>query len=131
MNNKQDSFLAANSFAVAGASRDRSKYGNIVFKAILNSGRVVYPVHPNETHIEGATAYPNLTSLPEVVESLSIVTPPHVTIAILKEAISVGVKHVWMQPGAENDEGSRLAREAGLTVIDDSSCILVSLRHRV
>ena len=46
---------------------------------------------------------------------------------ILIEAIEAGVKHVWMQPGAEDAAGSRLAREAGLNVIDDGRCLLVLL----
>jgi predicted CoA-binding protein len=32
-----------------------------------------------------------------------------------------------MQPGAEDDQASAEARAAGLNVIDDGSCILVSL----
>ena len=36
--------------------------------------------------------------------SLSIVTPPKVTRETLKEARALGVKRVWMQPGAW-DEG--------------------------
>jgi len=32
--------------------------------------------------------------------SLSIVTPPRVTLATLREAKTLGIKRVWMQPGA-------------------------------
>ena len=31
------------------------------------------------------------------------------------------------EPGAEDSQGSKLAREAGLNVIDDGSCVLVQL----
>jgi hypothetical protein len=36
-------FLTASTFAVAGASQDRSKYGNKAFHALAASGRSVYP----------------------------------------------------------------------------------------
>ena len=64
-------FLAAQCFAVAGASRDRSKYGNKVFQALVAYGRKVYPLNPSATEIEGQTAYASIADLPVVPESQS------------------------------------------------------------
>ena len=126
MNNIEE-FLKANTFAVAGASRDRSKYGNKVFRAIVASRRTVYPLNPTAPEVEGQTSYASISELPLVPESLSIVTPPHVAREVIQQAIAAGVKNIWMQPGAEDSKGSQAARDAGLNVIDDGSCILVSL----
>lgn len=120
-------FLKARAFAVAGASQNRSKYGNIVFRALIASGRIVYPLNPNAVEVEGYPAFASFADLPIVPESLSIVTPPHVTRQVIQQAIAAGVKNIWMQPGAEDSQGSEAARDAGLNVIDDGSCILVSL----
>ena len=120
-------FLAAQSFAVAGASLDRSKYGNRVFQALVASGRTVYPLNPSAPEVEGHRAFGSVVDLPVVPESLSIVTPPSVTRQVVQQAIESGVKNIWMQPGAEDLQASKLAREAGLNVIDDGSCILVLL----
>ena len=120
-------FLAAKTFAVAGASRDRSKYGNKVFQALIASGRTVYPLNPSAPEVESHPAFATIADLPEVPESLSIVTPPSITRKIIQQAIAAGVKNIWMQPGAEDSQGSKLAREAGLNVIDDGSCVLVSI----
>lgn len=120
-------FLRASSFAVAGASRNQAKYGSKVFAALVSSGRVVYPINPSAGKIGGSTAYPNLAAIPSVPEALSIVTPPAVTRVIIEEAVSLGVQHIWMQPGAEHEEASSLARQSGINVIDDGSCILVLL----
>lgn len=125
--NSIEEFLNASTFAVAGASQDRSKYGNKVFRAIVGSGRTVYPLNPTALEVEGQTAYASIIHLPVVPESLSIVTPPNVTGPMIQQAIAAGVKNIWMQPGAENAQASQIAREAGLNVIDDGSCILVSL----
>jgi len=126
MNNIEE-FLNASTFAVAGASRDRSKYGNKVFRALIASGRTVYPLNPTAPEVEGQSAYTSMSDLPVVAESLSIVTPPHVTREVIQQAIAAGVKNIWMQPGAKDVQASQAAREAGLNVIDDESCILVSL----
>ena len=126
MNNIEE-FLNAKTFAVAGASQDRSKYGNKVYRAIIASGRTAYPLNPAAPEVEGNPAFATIAGLPVVPESLSSVTPPQVTRQVIQQAIAAGIKNVWMQPGAEDDEASQAAREAGLNVIDDGSCILVLL----
>ncbi len=126
MNNIED-FLAASSFAVAGASQDRAKYGNKVFRALVASSRTVLPLNPTAPEVEGHPAFASIADLPVVPESLSIVTPPSVTRQVIQKAIAVGVKNIWMQPGAEDDQASQAARDAGLNVIDDGSCVLVLL----
>ncbi len=125
--NNIEVFLNASTFAVAGASQDRSKYGNKVFRAIIASGRTVYPLNPTAPEVEGQTAYASITELPVVPVSLSIVTPPHVTLQVIQQAIAAGVKNIWMQPGAEDDQACHAAREVVLKVIDYGSCVLVLL----
>ncbi len=120
-------FLSTKTYAVAGASENRHKYGNKVFLALLDSGRKVYPLNPIADEIEGHRAYPRIADLPIVPESLSIVTPPEVTRQVVADAIVAGVKNIWMQPGAEDAQASESARQAGINVIDDGSCILVLL----
>jgi predicted CoA-binding protein len=125
--NEIDSFLAAKCYAVAGASTRPHKYGYKVYKALLASGRETYPLNTAADAIEGRKAYARISDLPIVPESLSIITPPEVTRRIVNEAIRAGVKHIWMQPGAEDEQASQSAREAGLDVIDNGACILVLL----
>ncbi|MDV6030762.1 MAG: CoA-binding protein [Phycisphaera sp. RhM] len=126
MSNLQQ-FLASETYAVAGASTRREKYGNKVFRALLASGREAYPLNPAQEEIEGHRAFPSIADLPLVPEALSIITPPAVTRKVVADAIAAGVQHIWMQPGAEDEQASASAREAGINVIDDGSCILVLL----
>ena len=125
--NDTEKFLAAKTYAVAGASARTHKYGYKVFKALLASDRGTYPLNPVTEEIEGHKAYPRIADLPIVPEALSIITPPEVTRQVIADAIAVGVKHIWMQPGAEDEQASQSAREAAINVIDDGSCILVLL----
>ncbi len=125
--NAIESFLAAQTYAVAGASLKREKYGNKVFRALLAAGRQAYPLNPAQEEIEGHRAYPSIADLPLVPEALSIITPPLVTRQVVSDAIAAGVQHIWMQPGASDAEASQAARQAGINVIDNGSCILVVL----
>jgi len=122
-----EKFLAAKNYAVAGASNRQQKYGNKVFRALLAAGRETYPLNPQQDQIEGHQAYPSISDLPLVPEALSVITPPEVTRKVVADAIAAGVEHIWMQPGAQDEQASASAREAGINVIDDGSCILVLL----
>ena len=79
-------FLAGDSFAVVGASRNRAKYGNKVLRSYRQAGRRVYPVNPHAREVEGQVCYPDLASLPEPVHGVSIITPPAVTERIVEQA---------------------------------------------
>jgi predicted CoA-binding protein len=120
-------FLGARVFGVIGASADPAKYGHKVFAAFVRRGRRVYPINPNAAAILGHPAHPNVASVPEPIEAVSIVTPPAVTERALDDVIAAGIRHVWMQPGAESPEAIRKARDAGLNVIAGGPCVLVEL----
>lgn len=122
-----EDFLNSTSFAVAGASADPNKYGHIVFRALLASGRNVVPLNPKGIILDGVASFPDLTAMAWVPEAVSLVTPPSATRVVVDAAIALGVKRLWMQPGAEDAVASERARAAGLVVIDDGSCILVAL----
>lgn len=120
-------FLNGFPHAVVGASRDRSKYGNKVLRCYIQAGRPVFPVNPAAAEIEGLPALKNLASLPTRVHGVSIITPPAVTLQVVKDAHAAGITRLWMQPGAESPEAVELARSLGLSVIAGDACILVVL----
>lgn len=123
-------FLAGSPHAVVGASRDRSKYGNKVLRAYMQTSRAAVPVNPIEEKVEGEKAYPDLASLPEKVHGVSVITPPKVTESIVEQAGALGIKHIWLQPGAESPQAVRRAEELGMNVISGGPCILVVLGFR-
>ena len=126
-----EDFLAEGPWAVAGASSDRSKFGNMVLRCYLQSAKLpVYPLNPRAAEVEGVKAYPDLASVPETVRSLSIITPPAITEDLVRDAAEHGVRHVWMQPGAESDEAVALCAELGLAAIHGGPCLLVVLGFR-
>jgi len=124
-----EDFLAGDAFAVVGASRDRSKYGNTVLRCYQQNERVAYPVHPREDEIEGAQCYASLADLPDGAHGASIITPPHVTESVVEDAARAGIRHLWMQPGAESPAAIARAEELGLSVIAGGPCLLVVLGY--
>ena len=125
-----DAFLAGTRYAVVGASRDRAKYGNKVLRAYLQNGHDVVAVNPNADAIEGVPSYPSLSSLPSPAHGVSIITPPAVTERVIDEAITLGIGHLWLQPGAEHDDAIARAHAAGVNVIAHGPCALVVMGYR-
>lgn len=121
-------FLDLKTVAVAGASRDRSKYGNIVYRRLRDIGIKVYAVNPLAERIEGDPCYPSLARLPDKVQGVVIVVPPAETEKVVRAAAAAGVRWVWMQPGAESRDAVRFGEEHGLRVVWNA-CILVESRR--
>ncbi|MCJ1335551.1 hypothetical protein MMC09_000823 [Bachmanniomyces sp. S44760] len=140
-------FFSSPYFAVAGASQDTNKFGykgrltEPEYHALVTVSdeiRVtvlawyhvhslsVTPLNPTTSEIRlppSSTTHayqtvPSPSSLPNpAATSLSVITPPKVTLKILKEAKEAGVPAVWLQPGSFDSEGLEYAQkefEAGI-----------------
>jgi predicted CoA-binding protein len=122
-------FLTSPTFGVVGASTNRDKYGNKVLRCYLQHDRNAIPVNPNETVIEGVACAATISDLPTDALSISMITPPTVTVRLVPLAIEQGIKNIWMQPGAEHPEAVALCNEKGVNVIADGSCLLVVMGY--
>jgi len=120
-------FLASPAFAVIGASNNRDKFGNKVLRCYITNQKTVYPIHPIEKEVEQLRCLKSVAELPDTVESISIVTPPLLTEKIIGQAITKGIKNIWMQPGAASQTAVDECTKNGINVIANGPCILVEL----
>ncbi|EEA21149.1 hypothetical protein TMatcc_001151 [Talaromyces marneffei ATCC 18224] len=130
-------FFQSPRFAVAGANNDPHRFGYKIFAWYHQHSLPVTPIHPREPTIRlPSQEYPVAStpkSLPSPTEtSLSFVTPPPVTLQLLKQAHEVGIPAVWFQPGTYNDEVLEYARDNFPAVIggrggagSEGWCVLV------
>lgn len=126
-----EAFLDGSPFAVVGASTNRQKYGNKVLRCYMQNGRRVHPINPRAEQIEGLVCYPSLTALAQhtPIHGVSVITPPQITEEIVEEAGRLGIRHLWMQPGAESDAAIARAAELGINAIHGGPCLLVELGY--
>ena len=68
--------------------------------------------------------------MPGDIDAVSIITPPAVTEKIVAQALALGIKNIWLQPGAESAAAIAAAEAAGANVIGGGPCVLVTLRYR-
>ena len=125
-----DLFFSGQPFAVIGASTDRNKYGNKVLRNYLQRSMRVFAINPKVDVVEGLQAYPTLKALPEKVHGVSIITPPSITERVVEEALALGVKNFWLQPGAESPKAIQIITKEETNAIYGGPCLLVVLGFR-
>jgi uncharacterized protein len=126
MRNAIDTFFSSSAYAVVGVSANPKKFGNVVFRHMLENGFLVYPVNPKLGEVENRKCYPSVLELPNEVKSVVTVVPPAVTEEVLSNLYKRGVRAVWMQPGSESESSIRFAREHDIVVVH-RECILMYL----
>jgi predicted CoA-binding protein len=104
-------FLSGRKLALAGVSRDPNKFGNKVFKDLSKNGYSIVPINPNASDIDGVKCYGSVNELPADIDSLLIMTPKAMTDNILREAISKGIKNIWVQQMSETSDTLKIAEE--------------------
>ena len=110
-----------------GASRHREKYGNKCVRAYLSAGWQVFPVHPDETEIEGLPVYPRLADVPGELERISVYLPPAKTLEMLGEIAAKGAGEVWLNPGSADARVLDEARRRGLPAVPGCSIVDIGL----
>ena len=100
--------------AVVGASNDRTKFGNKAVRAYSMMGHTVFPINPKEKEIEGIEAYSSVLKVPYCINRVTLYVPPEVGIKLVNQFKKVGVKEVYINPGAESEELIEAIKKAGL-----------------
>lgn len=127
MTSNIEAFLAVRRIAVVGASRDTSKYGYRVFQHLRGHGYEVVPVNPRSPVIDGVQSVEDLYAVEPLPEAISIITPPAVSETVIETAITLNIRNIWLQPGAENVRCLELCHAAEIDVICGGPCVLLEL----
>jgi hypothetical protein len=114
----------AKTIAVVGLSGNELRASHFVGYYLKRHGYQVIPVNPRETEILGEKCYPSLLDVPVQVDVVDVFRAPSALPGIARDTVAIGASALWCQYGVINDEGARIASDAGVTVIMDR-CIKV------
>lgn len=116
------------SIALVGASDDSAKYGFRIYRNLKAKGYRVYAVNPGRDTVDGDPAYRSLADLPEVPSIVDIVVPPPAALAVLRECSALGLRKVWVQPGAEDAAVLEYLSTGDFEYRAGGPCIMVETR---
>ena len=109
----------AQTVAVVGLSGNELRASNFAGFYLQRHGYQVTPVNPRETQILGQKSYATLQDVPTPVDIVNVFRAPDALPAIARDAVEIGAGVLWCQFGVINEEGTRIAEDAGLTVVVD------------
>ena len=113
--------------AVVGLSPNPARPSNYVSKYMLENGYNIIPVNPGYKSIFNIECFPSLSSIPYFIDIVNVFRNTKYVLPIIKDAIFIKSKVIWLQDGVESNEGKILALKSGVKFVSND-CIL--RRHR-
>jgi len=129
-----EDFVSQNNIAVVGVSRNKSKFGNYIYRELKKKDYRVFPVNPNLEFADGDKCYPNLSSVPEKLDGVIINVSPPEAVNVIKDASVAGIKRVWLQQGSQSDEAVKFCEHNNIDCVSNECIIMfaepVGFMHR-
>ena len=119
-----EAMLGAKRIAVVGMSDSpaRASYG--VGAYLKEQGYEIIPVNPKHSSVMGTKCYASLREVPGKIDVVNVFRRAEYCAAVVREAIEVGAKGVWLQSGIYSEEAKKLAQGAEIHFVQ-GRCIMV------
>lgn len=123
-----EEILNCRNIAVVGVSRNKKGFGFTAVQSLKNSGCNVFAVNKNSVSEDSANLFPALSSIPIKPDAIITTVPPTETIKVLNEAILLGIKKVWLQPGSDSKEVKDFCEMNKIQFVS-GECIIMYLKN--
>ena len=107
----------ASTIAVVGASADQAKPAHAIPEYLSSQGYRILPVNPRGGELFSEQVSTSLREVDAPVDVVDVFRPPAEAEAVARDAIAIGARVLWFQPGTHTPQAVRLAQDAGLTVV--------------
>lgn len=111
--------LEARAIAMIGASPDPERSAYSVMAYLLEQGYVVIPVRPGGGEILGCPVVGALADIDGPIDIVDVFRRADSAPGIARDAVAVGARSLWLQPGCISAEAGDIARAAGLGFVED------------
>ena len=113
--------------AVVGLSPKPERPSHYVSKYMLENNYEIIPVHPGHKMIFDMPCYSSLTEIPFNIDIVNIFRNSKYVLPVIKEAIDIKTKVIWLQDEVVSIEGKKMAKNNNIIYIEND-CIL--RKHR-
>ncbi len=115
----RDIYATATTIAVVGATTNESKAGYFIPRYMQAEGYRIVPVNPRYDRVLGEPTYSELADVDVPVDVVDVFRPSDECPEIARQAVAIGAKVLWLQPGVVSEEAAQIGKEAGMVVIMD------------
>ena len=113
--------------AVVGLSPKPERPSHYVSKYMLENNYEIIPVNPGHKMILDIPCYSALTEIPFSIDIVNIFRNSKYVLPIIKEAINIKAKVIWLQDEVVSIDGKKMANNNNIIYIEND-CIL--RKHR-
>ena len=121
--------LQARRIAVVGLSDRPNRPSYDVAKYLQAAGYEIVPVNPRHRSVMGLECHPDLPSVPGPIDVVNVFRRAEYCPDVVRAAIAVNARGVWLQQGIVSKEAEQLALAAGIDFVQDR-CIKVDHLYR-
>jgi uncharacterized protein len=115
--------------AVVGISRYLHKEAGRVPAQLQMAGYRIVPVNPHADVLLGEKVYRTLQDIPEPVDLVNVFRPSREAPEVVRQAVDIGAKAVWLQLRISSEEARRIAEEGGLDYVENRCIAVEMVRH--
>ena len=112
-----NNIFAMRSIAVVGMSPRPQRPSHYVALYLKENGYNIIPVNPGHSEIAGMKSYSNLLEIPSKVDIVDVFRRSEHVVPIVKEAIKINAKAIWLQDGVINEEAAQVATSKNLLFV--------------
>ena len=112
-----DKIFTMRSIAVVGMSPKPERPSHYVALYLKDNGYDIIPVNPGHSEIAGMKSYSNLLEIPSKVDIVDVFRRSEHVVPIVKEAIKINAKAIWLQDGVINEEAAQVATSKNLLFV--------------
>ena len=113
--------------AVVGMSPKPERPSHYVSLYMSQNGYDIIPVNPGHRKILNRTSYSSILDIEQPIDIVNVFRRSEYVLPIIKDAISINVKAIWLQDGVVSEEGEIIAKNNEILFIMND-CLL--RRHR-
>jgi len=110
---------ASRTVAVVGLSPNPGRPSHSVAKYLQRAGYHIVPVNPNADCVLGERAYPSLTAAARehTLDIVDVFRRSEHAGSVVREAIPLAPRLIWLQEGVVDDDAATLAQAAGIPFV--------------
>ena len=118
-------FANARVWCVVGDVMNASKVASRLGPKLASRGKEVWSVNPSSKTVESEHLKRSILDIPVEIEVVNLCIHPAVGAQVVQEAAELGVKSIFIQPGASSEDILKICDEASMTVHE--GCVLREL----
>ncbi|MGC8767854.1 CoA-binding protein [Calditerrivibrio sp.] len=122
---------SAKDIVIVGASNNPERASNGIMKFLMGKGYNCYPVNPNESEVLGVKAYKSLSEVPVQPDIVDVFRKSEAAPEIVREAIKIGAKFIWLQEEVYSEEAEKIAQEHNVPIVMDRCIFKEFLRLKL